>query len=504
MWPFSRKKKQGSRIYKGALVGRTTADWIVMNTSADAEIRTSLPKLRDRSRQLVRDNDYVQSAQRNVRTNVVGQGVGFQSQVRMRRGKDSYGKGKLNKEMNDQIEGAWYRWQRKENCHTAGMLCFDDIERLVMDSNFESGEVLVRFVTQRMGSSKVPLALEIIESDMLDDGLNDIAANGNAIRMGVEVNSWGRPVAYWFHARHPGDYPMVQTNTADRARARKRVPADEILHLFITKRPNQTRGVPWLHSTILRLHHMGGYEEAEVIAARATACQMGFIQSPEGDAPGDMVENGQRVTESEPGVWKYLAPGETANMITPSRPGGQFDPFIRLMLRGVAAGVGGSYESISRDYSQSNYSSSRLALIDDRELWKILQGWLIKNFHQVVYERWMDLAVLSGELVIPDYETNRENYIYPRWMPRGWAWVDPAKEVAASIAAVRAGFTTVSEVVAQAGGDYEELLVQRQHELELAKEYGVVFDTDPAAVDGTGAAQALAEAGKDPPPPPKK
>ncbi len=476
-------------MYAGARIGRTEAEWITQNTSIDAEVMSSLVKLRDRSRQLTRDNDHVQAIQRTIVNNVVGQGIKCRSQVKMKRGKGGAGAA-LNRPLNDQIAAAWNRWSRKENCDAAGKLCLDEIQRLAIASIFENGEVLLRFIFQPMGNSKVPLALEILEPDYLDETFNLRIApeSGNEIRMGVEVNKWKRPVAYWFRMAHPGDMPLTSTQTG----MRRRIPANEVLHLFVTKRAGQTRGVPWIHSAILNLHHLHGYEEAEVIAARATACMMGFIESPEGEAPADGIVDGEKVTDMASGIFKYLAPGEKMNPMLPARPGGQFEPFVRAKLRTIASGNGVAYESVSGDYSQSNYSSSRLALVEIRDHWKILQSWLIAGMMQPIFERFLTLAVLSGEVKIPDFETNEDAYIYPTWMPRGWSWVDPSKEVAADVAAVRAGFKTQTEVVAEHGGDIEDLIDLRQHEIELAHESEIVFDSNPADVNDKGTAQPLA------------
>lgn len=472
-------------MYAGARIGRTEAEWITQNTSIDAEIMSSLNKLRDRSRQLVRDNDHVQAIQRTIVNNVVGRGIACQSQVKMKRG------GGLNKTLNDQINMAWYKWARRENCDVAGKLCFDEIQRVAMGSIFENGEILLRLIPQAMGNSRVPLAIEVLEPDYLDETFNLRIAqdSGNQIRMGVELNQWKRPVAYWFRTAHPGDMPMA---TASQSGARKRVPANEVIHLFITKRAGQTRGVPWIHSAMLNLHHLHGYEEAEVIAARATACIMGFIESPEGETPADGVVDGDKVTDMASGIFKYLGPGEKMTSMIPTRPGGQFEPFVRSKLRTIASGSGVAYESVSGDYSQSNYSSSRLALVEIRDHWKILQAWLIDAMTQPIYERFLWGAVLSGEVKIGDFEVNTDAYLYPRWTPRGWSWVDPAKEVLADVAAVRAGFKTQSEVIAEHGGDFEELAVQREHEIEIAHQNGLIFDTNPADVNDKGMAQPLA------------
>ena len=469
------------RMYQGAQFSRLTADWVTGNTSADSEVYGSAQKLRDRARQLCRDNDYARQALRAIEGNVIGQGIPFQSQVRMQRG------GKLDTGINDAIEAAWKRWSYAQHCHTGGKLCFADIERLVIRACAESGEVFIRLVRQSFGGSTIPLAMEVIEADQLDDGLNGRSQQGNEIRMGVEVDGWGRPIAYHFLAYHPGDYQF--SNQQISTQRHKRIPAEEVIHLYRTERPGQTRGVSWFASAIQRLHHLAGYEQAEVVRARASSALMGFITSPEGELIGDDVMDGERVSNFEPGVFKYLNPGEEITVPSLDAPDGQFEPFLRAMLRAMAAGIGCSYETISRDFSQTNYSSSRLSLIEDRDHWRILQSWLIENFHRRVFSEWLDLAVLSNALALPGYEQQPERFKAARWMPRGWAWVDPAKEVAAYKEAVRCGFKTLADVVAEQGGDLDELLLARQSELAKLDEMGIVVDSDPTQVTGAGQQQ---------------
>ena len=108
-------------------------------------------------------------------------------------------------------------------------------------------------------------------------------------------------------------------------------------------------------------------------------------------------------------------------------------------------------------------------------------NWLIENLHQRVFEVWLDMAVLSGALPLANYELQADRYKAVRWMPRGWAWVDPAKEVEAYAMAVRNGFKTLSEVVAEQGGDVEELMRARRQELDDAEALDLKFDTDPGS-----------------------
>ena len=462
------------RMFEGAMVGRLTNDWVTSGSSVDSEIWGSLRMLRNRARQLARDNDYAAQALRTIQSNVVGKGIPFQAQVKKQRGN------KLDQAVNDQIEQAWQRWCRAQYCHTAGRLSFADIERLLIRSVAESGEVLVRIIKQPFGGSQVPIALEVLEADWLDDRMSGrTGENGNEIRMGVEVDRWNRPVAYWFLPKHPGDYLVTGSQQAQLGNP-VRVPADEVIHLFVSTRPGQTRGIPWMASSIKRMHHLAGYEEAEVIRARASSALMGFITSPEGELQGDDVMDGERVSSFEPGVFKYLAPGESVTVPSMNAPDGQFEPFLRSMLRGMSAGLGISYHNLSQDYSQTNYSSSRLALLEERDNWRVLQEWMIESFHQRVFEMWLDLAVLSGAVQLPLYETDPDRYRQVRWMPRGWSWVDPQKEITALREAEMAGYVTKAEIIAESGGDIEEVFNQRRRELDLAKELDLTFDTsDP-------------------------
>ena len=464
---------RGRRAYEGAVVSRLTSDWVTSSTSADAEINSSLVRLRNRSRQLVRDNAYARQALRAIACNVIGHGIRLQAQVPMQRGG-----GRLDERLNRQIETAWDRWCRPSTCHTAGRLSFVEISRLAIQAMAESGEVFIRMVPQAFGGSSVPLALEVLEADLVKEDKNDgPAPDGSEWRMGVKVDRWGRPLSYAFRTRHPGD---IQNGLGHQL---VEVPAAEILHLAMIERPGQTRGVPMFAAAIKRLHHLAGYEEAEVVRARAASSLMGFITSPEGELQGDEVYQDERVSNFEPGVFKYLAPGESVNVPTLDAPDGQFEPFMRAMLRAVAATTGVPYPSLSADYSQTNYSSSRLELLESREHWRTLQQFMIEHLHRPVFEQWMRAAVAVGQLDLPGYELMPERYDAVKWFPRGWGWVDPEKEVNAYKDAVRCGFATQAQIVAEQGGDLEELLVARKAEVDRAQELELQFDTNPADDD---------------------
>ena len=477
-WIAPGRGRRATRAYATAAQSRLTAGWTGSDTSADGELHGNLKTLRNRSRALVRDASYAKRARQLVVNNVVGTGIGMQAQVRSTRGR-------LFARVNDEIESAWSEWCRATSAHTGGVLHFADLERAAMAQVFEAGEVFIRKHLRPFGDSKVPLALELIEAERLVDEYLIPGLNDGRTRMGIERDEFGRPLAFWIREKHPGDSGLVARDS-DRI---VRVPADQMIHLYVADRWPQTRGEPWLHTAAKRLHDMDGYSEAEIVAARGAASYMGIIESPDpadvalgASAQGTDAGASQLQAELTPGIIQHLAPGEKFTSFAPNRPNPNMDPFMRLMLREVAAGVGVSYESLSRDYSQSNYSSSRLALLDDRDVWRTLQQWFVRAFREPLHRVWLQQAVLAGaipSITAEAYLLDRAKFEAVSFKPRGWSWVDPTKEVAAYKEAVMAGFTTVSDVIAQTAGglDIEDVLQARRRELDLMESLGISVDT---------------------------
>lgn len=456
--------------------GRLNADWLAPGTSADGAISPALRTLRFRSRQLFRDTDWGKTVMRVLVNNVIGHGINFQSQVKRDR------KGDLDETINAQIETAWKAWTNKDCCDVSGRLHFCDLERLIFRAIVESGEVLIRFHSKRFGQSKFPLALEIIEADQLDDSYTiEPASKDHEIRMGVEVDKFKRPIAYWIRPSHPGDFRISHPYSTDEP---ERVPADEILHLFVADRPGQTRGVPWLHASMLRLRNMDGYESAELIAKRAAACTMGVIESPDNavvlsDEVQQDGEGRDRAVEIlEPGLVRTLRPGEKFTGFSPPRTSGDFEPYMRHNLRAIASSNGVTYESASGDYSQTNFSGSRMGRIEGIENYQILQEWFIREFNNLVFPRFLEAAFIGG-LPLRDYGANPDKYCCPRWVPRGWKLYDPSKEVGSARDAIRAGLSTLTKELAMLGLDIEDVIKERKRELEMIAAAGLTFDSDP-------------------------
>ena len=239
----------------------------------------------------------------------------------------------------------------------------------------------------------------------------------------------------------------------------------------------------------MRLRNLSGYEESEIVAARATASMMAFVKTPDQDLFEDGNYDQESVLDFAPGSIRRLAPGEEMQFFSPNRPDDGFSPFVQQMLRAVAAGVGCSYTQVSSDFSQSNYSSSRLELLETRAHYRTLQQYMIEALCQEVYTRWLEMAVMSGTLDLPGYDIDPERYEECKWLPPAAQFVDPQKEADAYKSLVRSGVMTLSQVVALHGGDFDEQMRQREREVKVTKKMGIVLDTDPGQVSNNGVFQ---------------
>jgi lambda family phage portal protein len=483
----------GQRMYASAKSSRLTGAWIASNTSADAELHSSLTQLRTRSRALNRDSPYAKRARTIAVNNIIGTGMRLQAQVKTTRGE-------FNKRVNDEIEEGWCDWSCGEYCHTGGRLSFEDMERWLIGQEWDAGEVLVRRHFTKMPGSAVPYALEVIEAERIADNLDSQGLGitpGNQFRMGIELDKFCRPVAYFIRERHPNEqvWPGETNNRIER------VPADQIIHLARITRWPQTRGEPALHAVASTLNDMDGYSEAEITRARSQACINGAIETPE-DATsfGEEQADGSIEMEVAPGTYKRLNPGEKLAAGPMNSPNPQYENFMREKKREVAVGTGVNYASLSGDYSQADYSPLRLSLNDDRDSWKDHQQWFIRTFREVVHREWLKQAVLAGALPsipVQAYALNPKQYEAAQFRTRGWTSVDPTKEAAASTQDVRSGFGTLQDVLTNRGTDLEEYIEQRVREREQLKAAGLVLDTDPEQTTSTGIAQV------EPAPPPQ-
>lgn len=459
------------RNYVGANQGRLFADFVASSFSADSNLKTSLKILRDRSRDLARNNEYAKRYLNLVKTNVVGE-TGFSLQVRARNDDKQ-----LDMAGNQIIERGFREWSRMGNAEVSGRMSWLDCQRFVAEGLARDGEVFAKKINNRQ--FRDGFTLQFIEPDLVDhekNGRNE--KNGNQIRMGVELNSFHRPVAYYVLTDHPND----DFFSTPRQRKHTRVPADEIIHVFMPNRTYQTRGEPFMSPAITGLKMLAGYREAELVAARAAAAKFGVITTPSGDefVGDDETDEGVPIIDMEPGSYTQLPAGHDFKMVDPTHPTTAFAEFEAAVLRGIASGLNVSYTSLSNDLTGVSYSSIRQGTIEERDHYKMLQSFLIQHFCEPVYLAWLDSALDFGRIGITGDKFTKFSEHYFRG--RGFAWVDPQREISAAVTALNNGLISMNDIAGNYGRDVEELFAQIQSDKEMAERYGLKMAFEPFGV----------------------
>lgn len=475
------------RSFNAATVDLLTADLPAVIQSGNAALRPALRILRSRSRQLAENNDYAREFLRLLSRKVLGPD-GIKLVVRAMRDKTT-----VDEADSTYLETSFAEWSKKGTCTVCGLHSWADVERLALTSMARDGECLIRLV-KGFDGNRFRFALQMIEADALDENLNvargagfggvTMAANSE-IRMGVERNPWGRPVAYQILTRHPGDDLGIWTGNVRYTR----VPAEEMIHLFVPDRIGDARGAPWIWTAIRRLQMIGGYEEAELVASRLAASKGGFFTEPTGDEMDAVASGtdaqGNLIEEAVPGTYTRLPKGVEFTPFDPQHPGANYAGFIKATLRGACAGMGVAYHSVSKDLSDVNFSSIRQGELDDREQFRMIQRFLIQGLSEQVWDAWLDMGLLSGALALPP--AKRDKFDAANWHPRGWPWVDPTKDIAAEAEAVALGIRSRTQICAERGIDFEDVLRERKREQDLAKQYGVTLSDGTIPSPGAAA-----------------
>ena len=462
-----RSRKTKRSYFSGASQNRLLNNFVLSSKSADSEIRQSLRVLRNRSRDLARNNAYARRYINVYTDNIVGS-KGVHLQVRSRDPN-----GRLDSFANNLIERRWKEWGY--NCTADGKLSWIDCQRLFAETYARDGEVLIRLIKNFDNPNK--FAIEFIESDFLDHDLNLQLTNGNQVRMGVEINKFGKPVNYHLLKVHPNDDLVVSDYVGAKYNI---VPAEEIIHYYHQERPHQTRGIPPLSACLRDLKMLDGYMEAELVAARVGASKMGFFKSNDGDSytGEDKIDTNNPVMFAEAGTFEQLPTGTEFQSFDPQHPTTAFKDFTKSIIRSIASSLNVSYCTLANDLESVNYSSIRQGALEERNYFQCEQYRMIRNFHDMVYSKWLEMTLLTDLLGgLPPSKLPKFNN--PIWRARGWQWIDPKKEVEALKIGVENGFLSHQDVQAGYGRDVEDVFSQIQSDKELAEKFGIQLAFEP-------------------------
>lgn len=464
----------GLRAYDAARHSRRTRGWIAGNAAPNAELLPQLPTLRNRARDLERNNPYAAAGIEGLADFQVGYGI----QARSATG---------DAEVDKAVNALWSAWTGRADL--AGLLDWHGMTHLAATSRCRDGEVLALLVPltaaeRRARGVEVPLGIQLIEADYLDDLKNERLADGGVIRNGVELDPNGRPRAYWLHEDHPGEQMLLGRVFL----LSRRVPAAQLLHLFRPKRPGQVRGAPDLAPVMTRLRSLDEYEDAALEQAKVQACLAAFVTSDAGPGKGPLEgakdpESGQQRKTLAPGIVERLKPGEGVAFLEPSGSGG-FSDFARHQLRAVSIGLGIPYDLLTGDLTQANYSSLRAGRVAfKRRVERDQELMLIPRWCAPAYQAFIRAAQQAA--LIP----RREGDWPVKFAAPPFEMLDPEAEAQGVKSMIRLGLKTWPQAVAEQGYDPKEQvreIADSNAELDAA---GIILDGDPRRMAATGGAQ---------------
>lgn len=466
------------RGYAAAKLNRFTSDWRAEHASINKDIRTDKTNVDARANDLQKNNPYIHGFYLDHRANIIGP-KGPTLQVRA---KDPGGQ--EDKFACDLIESEFKKWCQREFCTMAGRLNFVRVQWLLANQFHRNGEILVRKVLN--APNKYGFSLQLLEPDAVDTTYNAELLSGNVVIMGVEIDEWKRPVAYYLKSRKV-KYELAGVwgygyNNSSRGNSYglERVPADEIIFDFDPMHTNQQRGMSSLAASMLTIHNLQGYDEAAIMAARAGAAKMLFLRDSDGSAPeeydgDDVDDDGNELTDITPGTIEDIGSKQIEKW-DPTYPHGEYPSFRKEHLREIAADQGRNYNSFAGDLEGVSFSSLRGGELAQRQIWMVTQELFIEVFNRQVYLAWLKEALPNGAINLP--YSKYEKFAEHEWQPVRWPWVDPKKDVEAAAMEIKWGLSTRTDKLAMQGKDFNNVVQTLGKEKKAAEDAKINIEGD--------------------------
>jgi lambda family phage portal protein len=425
--------------YDAASRGRRAAGWKAPATDADAAAFGVRARLRQLSRDMVRNRPYAARAREVVISNVVGTGI-VPSVVHE------------NAEVQAQIGAVLSEHLLTPALDARGELDLYAMQEVVIGTVFTDGEVLARRRIRRGKYARdLPLGfqVELLEADHLDDSVTSWGAN--EVIEGVEYSPIGDIEAYHLFDEHPGAARMRGLKLTSR-----RVPWQDVLHIRRFDRPGQLRGVPWLAPVMMTMGEISDYQEAQILKQKMAAL-LAAVVTYDKDSGVDPSKRLKGLEALEPGAVVGTPEGTSVNFTTPPKVD-DYQPFMREALGAVAMGIGITRESLTGDLSGTNFSSGRMGRMEmDRnvERW---QRMVIMQFCMGV-ERWVRES-WAMQRVLPT-EVIRLNHTPPRR-----PLIDPNDEIDAFLKQIDGGVNSRQNVQRTLGLDPERIRRERAEDAQ--------------------------------------
>ena len=441
-------KREQVRSYEAASHGRRTKMFDHSTaTGPNLEISTALSTLRNRSRGMTRNNPWAKRAISAIVGNVVGEGIrpapmGTRNQVK-------------------KAKTLWKNWAESTACDWYGKSTFYGLQAIIMHEIAEGGDVVViRRRVQPTAENPIPIKLQVLEGDQLDHFKDFGSYNNNSYcRMGVQFTKDGILEGYWIFENHPTDGTNFYNQISSVF-----VPKEDCIHIYEVLRSGQVRGIPTGVAAFIKLGDFSDYEDAQLLRQKIASCFVAFVS-------GDDETTTDPLERLEPGIIEHLKAGETITFGNPP-PAENYSEYSKKILQGIAAAYGITYEMLTMDYSNVNFSSGRMAKIDVSRSFRNLQyNMLVPQLCVPVWDWFMGAAIMAGQTSVKVICSCTD------WTAPRVQQLDPTKETAARVLQIQAGLTTISECLREDGRDPEEFFEEYAQDLERLKGLGITVSS---------------------------
>ncbi|MBS1776026.1 MAG: phage portal protein [Bacteroidetes bacterium] len=429
------------RKYEGARKDRRSKGWQV-NEYEENTTAAELVTLKSRSRDLYRNNPYAYRAHNSIAHNTTGTGI-------------------LPAIANTKLKKVWQEWAENIMCDFDGNFDFYGLQNLCMKTMSIHGECLVLRVPVK-ATDRVPLELKVISTKYLDNSKDIERLKGGYISGGIQYDANGKRTGYWLYPNDPTGAVAVES---------KFWKEKDVIHLLQIDEPGQSRGVPFGSASMMSLHDFDDYADAQLMRQKIAACFSVFVTKSDA-TDFDTADSEERLEKVEPGIIEHLEPGKSVTFASPP-PAEGYAEYSRNVLTGIASGFGVSYESMTGDLSNVNFSSGRMGWL---EYQRMIESWqwfiLIPKLCKRVWLWFVEAAVIAGKLP-------KSAPLSVEWTAPRRQMIDPVKETNGLLAQVRAGFISWQEAVRSLGYTPEEILEEIKTSAKMFDEAGVKPECDP-------------------------
>lgn len=490
--------------------------WYPSSQSADADLIDELPLIRERNIDLERNNGYVAGANQVFKDNIVGH------QLRLNPGPvlqllewDADQGEEWGREVRAQFES----WANSPvEIDAAKDLNLRGLTIQALGAWFLTGNALALPIWRPREGCRWNTRIQTVEAHRLESP-PFFQSYTRSMRGGKEIDRDGAPVAYWFRKTQPGDERFDPIGTATDPFQFRRVPAfypwgrRRVIHLFDKERSGQSVGKPIVAAIMREFRMATQYPRVELQATIANSLVAGVLESNlDGETNNNIFNSYQDRNDSNrsgaEAYWKdamdgarrsaTLKPGATLALplgakfvgFTPNRPNNSFDKFMNSVLHNIGAGLNIPYELLTKDFTQTNYSSARAAMLEAWRHFLSKRAWLEENWLNPIYELWLEEAVNAGVVTAPGFYDSRYAYCATRkWTMTGRGWVDPSKEAQGAQVRMDSRISSLAQECAEQGNDWMEVIDQIKIIEDYANEKGVQLYA--AASQGAGVAGAV-------------